>query len=58
MIDQPQNADDFSSNSERKPYSKMKVSRLGSLTNLTQAMQAGNYQDGALRSMFMAMAMG
>jgi len=45
MINESNNLPDLSSNSKKKSYSAMKVSRLGSLTDLTQRMDSGAYAD-------------
>ena len=45
MINESNNLPDLSSNSKKKSYSAMKVSRLGSLTNLTQRRDSGAYSD-------------
>lgn len=46
MMNKLDNSPILSSNSKKKSYSKMKVSRLGSLSELTQGNQPGMYTDG------------
>ena len=45
MMNESNNLPDLSSNFKKKSYSRMKVSRLGSLTALTQRMDSGAYSD-------------
>jgi hypothetical protein len=45
MMNESNNLPDISSNLKKKSYSAMKVSRLGSLTDLTQRRDVGAYTD-------------
>jgi hypothetical protein len=45
MMNESNNLPDISSNLKKKSYSAMKVSRLGSLTDLTQRRNVGAYTD-------------
>jgi hypothetical protein len=49
MINESNNLPDISSNLKKKSYSAMKVSRLGSLSDLTQRRTQGQYTDAANR---------
>jgi hypothetical protein len=49
MMNESNNLPDLSSNSKKKSYSAMKISRLGSLTDLTQRQQSGPYTDRGSR---------
>jgi len=49
MMNESNNLPDLPSNSQKKSYSAMKVSRLGSLTDLTQRQQSGAYTDAGNR---------
>jgi hypothetical protein len=45
MMNESNNLPDLPSNSQKKSYSAMKVSRLGSLSDLTQRRDVGAYTD-------------
>ncbi len=45
MMNESNNLPDLSSNPKKKSYSAMKVSRLGSLSDLTQRRNVGAYTD-------------
>jgi hypothetical protein len=50
MLNDSDRCELFSGNSEKRAYASMKVTSLGQLADLTQAMSAGAYTDGALIS--------
>jgi hypothetical protein len=51
MMNESNNLPDLPSNSKKKSYSAMKVSRLGSLSDLTQRRNVGAYGDATQMQM-------
>ncbi len=54
MMYEAENLPNSDGNSPKKLYSAMKISKLGSLAALTQAMENGMYADAMFGSMMMA----